>query len=123
MTLVLVLLGGAIGAPLRYLSDLLIQARHDSVLPWGTFAVNIVGSVILGITAAAAISCDLPAWVLPLVATGFCGALTTFSTFSYETLRLLEEGSTLAAAANSIGSLVVGLAACAGAYAAAAALL
>jgi fluoride exporter len=117
MTLALVLLGGAIGAPLRYLTDLLVQARHDSVLPWGTFAVNIVGSVILGGIAAAAVSTDLPTWVLPLVATGFCGALTTFSTFSYESFRLLEEGSTLAAAANSLGSLVVGLAACAAAYA------
>lgn len=123
MTLALVLLGGALGAPLRYLIDLLIQARHDSVLPWGTFAVNVVGSVILGLTAAAAVSTDLPSWVLPLVATGFCGALTTFSTFSYESVRLLEQGSTLAAAVNSVGSLVVGLTACAAAYAGTAALL
>ena len=123
MTLALILLGGALGAPLRYLIDLLIQARHDSVLPWGTFAVNVVGSVILGITAAAAVSTDLPGWVLPLVATGFCGALTTFSTFSYESVRLLEQGSTLAAAVNSVGSLVVGLTACAAAYAGTAALL
>jgi CrcB protein len=123
MTIALVLLGGAIGAPLRYLTDLLLQARHDSVLPWGTFTVNIVGSVILGAAAAAAVSTDLPTWVLPLVATGFCGALTTFSTFSYESVRLLEEGSTLAAAANSIGSLVLGLAACSAAYAGMIALL
>ena len=93
------------------------------MLPWGTFAVNVVGSVILGITAAAAVSTDLPGWVLPLVATGFCGALTTFSTFSYESVRLLEQGSTLAAAVNSVGSLVVGLTACAAAYAGTAALL
>jgi len=44
MTLALVVLGGAIGAPLRYPTDLLVQSRHDSVYPWGTFTVNVVGS-------------------------------------------------------------------------------
>ena len=43
MTLLLVLAGGVIGAPLRYLTDLLVQSRHDSVFPWGTFTVNVVG--------------------------------------------------------------------------------
>ncbi len=123
MTVAMVLLGGAIGAPLRYLTDLFIQARHDSVLPWGTFVVNMVGSAVLGVTAAAAVSSDVPSWVLPLVSTGICGALTTFSTFGYETLRLVEEGSILAAAANSVGSLLVGLALCSAAYASTMALL
>jgi fluoride exporter len=117
MTVAMVLLGGAIGAPLRYLTDLFVQSRRDSVLPWGTFIVNVVGSLILGVAAALASGVTLPAWVLPLVATGFCGALTTFSTFGYETIRLLEEGSTLAAATNSLASLGVGLGACAGGYA------
>jgi len=118
MTVAMVLLGGAIGAPLRYLTDLFVQSRRESVLPWGTFIVNVVGSLVLGVTAALATGVALPSWVVPLVATGFCGALTTFSTFGYETIRLLEEGSMLAAAANSLGSLAVGLGACAGGYAA-----
>ena len=48
MTLLLVLAGAAVGAPLRYLTDLLVQSWHDSVFPWGTLAVNVVGSLVLG---------------------------------------------------------------------------
>lgn len=123
MTVAMVLLGGAIGAPMRYLTDLLVQSRHDSVFPWGTFTVNVLGSLVLGITAAVVVDLAPPAWVLALVGTGLCGALTTFSTFGFETVRLLEEGSVLTAAANCVASLAVGLGACAGGYAAAAALV
>ena len=117
MTVAMVLLGGAIGAPLRYLTDLVVQSRHDSVFPWGTFVVNVVGSLVLGVTAALASALGLPGWLLALVGTGFCGALTTFSTFGYETVRLLEEGSLLTAALNGVGSLVAGLVACLGGFA------
>lgn len=123
MTVAMVLLGGAIGAPMRYLADLFIQSKHDSVFPWGTFTVNVVGSLILGVTAAVVNDLGPPAWVLALVGTGFCGALTTFSTFGFETIRLLEEGSVLTAVANCAASLMVGLGACAGGYAAVAALM
>lgn len=111
MTVLLVLLGGALGAPARYLTDQYVQSRHDTVLPWGTYTVNISGSLILGVAAGAASGGALPAWVLALVGTGFCGALTTFSTFGWETLRLMEIGSWGAAALNVVGSIVVGLAA------------
>jgi CrcB protein len=123
VTVAMVLLGGAIGAPMRYLTDLLVQSRHDSVFPWGTFTVNALGSLILGITAAVITDLGPPAWLLALVGTGFCGALTTFSTFGFETIRLLEEGSVLTAVANCVASLMVGLGACAGGFAAAAALM
>lgn len=123
MTILVVLLGGAIGAPLRYLADLFVQSRHESVFPWGTFTVNVAGSLVLGVTAATVTELDSPSWVLALVGTGICGALTTFSTFGYETVRLLEEGSVSAAAANGIASIVVGLGACAGGFALAAAVL
>lgn len=123
MTVVMVVLGGAIGAPMRYLLDIFVQSRHDSVFPWGTFTVNVLGSLVLGVTAAAVLALDAPSWVLVLVGTGLCGALTTFSTFGFETIRLLEEGSVLAAATNCVASLVIGLGACAGGYAVAAALL
>ncbi len=93
MTVLLVLLGGAVGAPLRYLADLVVQSRHDSVFPWGTFSVNAVGSLILGATAGGVATTGGPEWVLTLVGTGFCGALTTFSTFGFETVRLAEEDS------------------------------
>lgn len=109
MTLVLVVLGGALGAPLRYLTDLVVQSRHDSVYPWGTFTVNIVGSALLGLVAGGVSMAGVPAWVLALVGTGFCGALTTFSTFGFETVRLIEDGSLFEAFLNATLSLVVGL--------------
>jgi CrcB protein len=123
VTVLLVLVGGALGAPLRYLTDLFVQSRHDSVFPWGTFAVNVVGSLLLGTTAGAVATADGPAWVLTLVGTGFCGALTTFSTFGFETVRLVEDGSLLEAALNVSASLVVGMAACVAGWSLAAALV
>ncbi|WP_327010684.1 fluoride efflux transporter CrcB [Dactylosporangium sp. NBC_01737] len=105
MTVLLVALGAAVGAPLRYLTDRAIQARHDSVFPWGTLSVNVVGSLLLGFLT------GLPAGhaVAALVGTGFCGALTTYSTFSYETLRLAQDGARFYAAANIAASIVAGL--------------
>ena len=123
MTVVLVLLGGALGAPLRYVVDLMVQSRHDSVLPWGTFVVNAAGSLVLGATAGGVAAAGGPDWVLTLAGTGFCGALTTFSTFSFETVRLAEERALGAAAVNVAGSVIVGAAACAAGWSLATALL
>jgi fluoride exporter len=116
VSLLLVILGGMLGAPARYLTDRAIQARRDAVFPLGTLTVNIAGSFILGALVAASRHLDLPNPVLLLVGTGFCGALTTFSTFSYETIRLLEDGSLLEAVGNTVISLIAGLAAAAGGY-------
>jgi fluoride exporter len=109
MTPLLVIVGAMIGAPARYLTDRLVQARHESVFPWGTFTVNIVGSFILGFMAAASTKHGLPEPVLAFAGTGFCGALTTYSTFSYETVRLLEDRSRFYALANVIASIIAGL--------------
>jgi fluoride exporter len=107
MTALLVVLGAAVGAPLRYLVGQAIHARHDTAFPWGTLAVNVAGSLLLGFLA------GLPAdsTVMALAGTGFCGALTTYSTFSYETLRLLQDGGRLHAAANVLASVAAGFAA------------
>ncbi|OQR62101.1 chromosome condensation protein CrcB [Streptomyces maremycinicus] len=106
MNWLVVVIGGMIGAPLRYLTDRAVQARRDSLFPWGTFLVNISGCLVLGaLTGAAAVGPDLRLFL----GTGFCGALTTYSTFSYETLRLAESGAGLFAAANAVASVVVGL--------------
>jgi CrcB protein len=105
VTVLLVVLGAAVGAPLRYLTDRAIQSRHDSVFPWGTLTVNVAGSLLLGFLI------GLPAGhqAAALAGTGFCGALTTYSTFSYETLRLAREGARFYAAANIVASVVAGL--------------
>ncbi len=109
MIILAVLAGGMIGAPARYLADRFVQAKHDSVLPWGTFAVNMAGSAVLGFLLGAERHLGLPSVVFALLGTGFCGGLTTFSTFGYETLRLLEDGAVGAAGLNVIGSLAVGV--------------
>jgi fluoride exporter len=104
-----VLAGGMIGAPARYLADRMLQARHDGVFPWGTFAVNMAGTALLGFLLGAQRHLGLPPAALALLGTGLCGGLTTFSTFSYETLRLLEDGAMGEAAMNAIGSLAAGV--------------
>jgi len=109
VNLLLVMTGAAIGAPLRYLSDRAIQSRHDTVFPWGTFSVNVTGSLLLGIITGAVTAGGASPQVQLALGTGLCGALTTYSTFSYETLRLLEGDARLLAAANVIASVVAGL--------------
>ncbi|MGW6308237.1 fluoride efflux transporter CrcB [Streptomyces niveus] len=113
----LVAIGGVVGAPLRYLTDRAVQARHDSVFPWGTFTVNVVGSLILGLLTGAALSGTAGHTVQLLLGTGLCGAMTTYSTFSYETLRLAESGARFFAAANVIASLAAGIGAVFGGFA------
>jgi CrcB protein len=105
----LVILGAAVGAPLRYLTDRIVQASHDTVFPWGTLAANVAGCAILGVlTGAATVGAGSSAIYL-LVGTGLCGTLTTYSTFSYETLRLAQAGARFFAAVNVVASVLVGL--------------
>jgi CrcB protein len=109
MRLLLVIAGALVGAPLRYLTDRAVQSRHDSAFPWGTFTVNVIGSAILGFVVGATTTAGAPHWIQLLVGTGFCGALTTYSTFSYETLRLWEQQTKLPAIANVAASILAGL--------------
>jgi CrcB protein len=109
MSVLLVALGAAVGAPLRYLTDRTIQTRHDSLFPWGTLTVNAVGSFLLGLLAVGLNAQGISPEVMALAGTGFCGALTTYSTFSYETLRLVEDGAWFYATANVAASVVAGL--------------
>lgn len=107
----LILAGAAVGAPARWYVDGFVQARHDSVFPWGTFTVNVVGSFALGLLLGASVEGETLVRLVALIGTGFCGAFTTFSTFSYESVVLAEEGSSGIAAANVIASVAAGLAA------------
>ena len=111
MTVLMIAIGAAIGAPARYLADRAVQSRHDTALPWGTVTVNVVASLVFGFVAGAA--GHVSAEVQALVATGFCGALSTFSTFSYETLRLGQEGRRSVAATNVVVSVAAALGAAA----------
>lgn len=107
MTVLLVFAGAAVGATLRYAAGRLVRRTF----PWATLAVNVVGSFVLGCVAGA--SPDLVA----LIGTGLCGGLTTYSTFSYETVRLTEDGRYRQAFANVAASLTAGVAAAALGYA------
>ena len=113
---VLVCLGAALGAPARYLVDRLIQARHDTLMPWGTLTVNVAGSLVLGLLVGLVAHRELHQEVTLAVGTGFCGALTTYSTFSYETLRLVEDGARLYASLNVALSVVAAVGAAALGY-------
>ena len=116
MTALLVVVGGLLGAPARYLTDLFVQSRHSSRLPWGTLTVNVAGSLLLGLVAGLVGADHAPLWVLTLVGVGFCGALTTFSTFSFETFRLLDERLWLTAVLHVVVSVAAGLAAVAAGF-------
>ena len=113
MLIALLVLGGAIGAPARYLVDGVVQSRSRGVAPWGTLVINVSGSFVLGVVTGAVLYHGLGPLPKTALGTGFCGAYTTFSTFSYETVRLLEEGSVATASLNAIASVVIGLAAAA----------
>lgn len=106
--ILLVGMGGMAGSILRYLSAHFI--KHDS-LPYATFAVNIAGSLALGLVMGiAARELDFANWRL-LLATGFCGGFTTFSAFTWENMQLLQHARYGAFALYTIGSLALGLAA------------
>jgi CrcB protein len=117
VTLTLVLAGGAFGAVLRYLTGLFVRSRRRPVFPWATLVVNAVGCLILGGTAGAVAALGGPEWVLTLVGVGFCGSLTTFSTFGYETVSLLEDGLMLAAALNVTANIAISMTGCVGGWA------
>jgi fluoride exporter len=105
--------GGLIGTPSRYLLDRAITRRVESDLPWGTFVINVTGSFLLGFITGLALAGDISDVTRTLIGTGFCGAYTTFSTFTFETARLIEDGRIFEAGANVVLSMSVGLGAAA----------
>ena len=109
MNTLLVATGGAIGAALRYLLGGWVQSRLGPDFPWGTFIVNVSGCLLIGAALGLVERGALPPEARLFVAVGVLGGYTTFSTFGYETLRLIEGGELLPAALNALGQLALGL--------------
>lgn len=111
MTAMWVAVGAAAGAPLRYLVDRELRAWLGERFPWGILLCNLAGSLVLGVLAGVAVDSEWNA----LVGTGFCGTLTTYSTFGYDTVRLAqrgrdgERGQSVRAWLNIIGSIILGV--------------
>ena len=101
-------IAAAVGAPLRYLVDVAVAERAEGVFPWGTFAINASGSLLLGVLTGLGLYHAFPKVPKVILGTGFSGAYTTFSTFTFESVRLLEEGAANAAVRNAAGTLVAG---------------
>lgn len=118
MTLLIVAFGGAIGAISRFQVTNWFAAWFGNAFPYATLTVNVVGSFIMGLLSAALINGTLiaPHW-RPLIGVGFLGALTTFSTFSFDTLALFTQGYWLKAVLNVVLNLVLCLSAVAVGYA------
>ena len=112
MNFLSVALGGAMGAMLRYGLSGWLHTLTGAVFPVGTLAVNIIGSAVIGLVLQLSTERFLmPAELRLLLTTGLCGGLTTFSTFSYETLALLQAQQWLAAAGNvALNVVLCGLA-------------
>jgi CrcB protein len=113
VTPLLVVAGALVGAPLRLLADRIAVARRGRATGLGTLTVNVVGSAVLGLVLGAT---DAPSEVVALVGTGFCGTLTTFSTFGYDVVRLVEEKVPGRAVAYLVATLVLGVGAAAAGY-------
>jgi CrcB protein len=106
-------IAGAVGAPVRYLVDGAIGDRTRGAFPWGTFVVNATGSLLLGFVTGLALYHGFPDTPRVVLGTGFCGAYTTFSTHTFETVRLLEDGAHSEAVRSMLGTLAAGAAAAA----------
>jgi fluoride exporter len=109
-TVVAIGVAGALGALARYGLGGLILSRSSRTFPWETFAVNVSGSFVLGfVFTVMTEQLTTAPWLRAAVTIGFVGAYTTFSTLSFETYRLLEDGAVGLALANALGSVAAGL--------------
>lgn len=111
MALVVVGLGGALGAIARYMATDWARALAGDAFPWGTLAVNVSGSFALGFLMVWLQSMAPSSQIRQLVGIGFLGSFTTFSTFSYEAVEMARGGNALGAGGYATGSVLLGLAA------------
>jgi fluoride exporter len=108
----LTLLAGASGALARFLLDALIKQRWKFTFPWATVIINVTGSLMLGVLAGLVLFHGQSSTWQTVIGTGFCGGYTTFSTASFETVRLVQQDRHWLALLNAVGSLIASVAAC-----------
>ena len=111
-------IGAAVGGVSRYYLSAAVQHRMGSSFPWGTLVINVTGSLVLGFLMRYAISTpSVSVEMRALLTTGFCGGYTTFSTYSYETAALIEDGQLGRAGTYALASVLVALAGTFGGFA------
>jgi len=110
-TTLLVAAAGGLGAAARFAVDGATRSRWATAFPWSTVAINVTGSLLLGLLTGLLVSDGAAGLVQTVLGAGFCGGYTTFSTASVETVRLLQLRRYAAAAGNAVGSLVLSVAA------------
>lgn len=109
MTLLALALAGGLGAVARFVVDGAARERWGTRFPYGVLAVNVSGSLLLGLVAGLVLFAGAPGELRLVVGAGFCGGYTTFSTTSVDTVRLVQQGAFAAATANALGTLVLSL--------------
>ena len=108
--LLLVFIGGGVGSTLRYLIGKNLNDPNINGFPWGTFVVNVLGSLIIGLLFGWALQkSKLPTDTLLLLAVGFCGGFTTFSAFAFEGMTLLKNGQMGIFISYAVGSILIGI--------------
>jgi fluoride exporter len=105
-----VALGAVVGSPCRFLIDALVSRRLGRAQPWGTLLINLSGSAILGMLAGLLARGTLTTSDYALLGVGFCGSFTTFSTFVWETIALVENRQVRTAVVNVVLSVAFGVA-------------
>lgn len=113
MLTVVVAIAAGVGAVLRFVADRMVSGHHRGRLPLGTIAVNVSGSLVLGVVTGWGLHHGASRNLVTVLGAGLTGGYTTLSTWAWESLSLAETGSPTAAAVNVVGSVVLGLAAAA----------
>ncbi len=104
-----IMIGGSIGAALRHMLSFTIANNNNSSFPWGTFAVNIIGSFIIGVLWQFFNDYEIPAHIRAILITGGLGAFTTFSTYSLDTVILLQNGQVKMGLMNTAVNATLGI--------------
>lgn len=107
MTALWLALAGSVGAITRFVVDGTVRSRWSSEFPWATLLINVTGSLLLGVLTGLVLFHDSPGELRLIVGTGFCGGYTTFSTASFETVRLVQRRAPWPAIGNAVGTMTL----------------